>query len=100
MLDTGAPWSVLNAELAEALELFDRDGEPVTISSRVGTVQGKLVRAMTTLVADDGDSVEVDSTVFISRDWPEGNFIGYSGLLERIRFAIDPHDNAFIFGGL
>ena len=100
MLDTGASWSVLNAELADDLELFDRDGDTVTISSRMGTVQGKLVRAMTTLVADDGDSVEVDSTVFVSRDWPAGNFIGYSGLLERIRFAIDPHDNAFIFGGL
>ena len=100
MLDTGASWSVLNAELADNLKLFDRDGETVTISSRMGKVQGKLVRAMTTLVADDGDSVEVDSTVFVSRDWPAGNFIGYSGLLERIRFAIDPHDNAFIFGGL
>ena len=100
MLDTGASWSVLNAELADDLELFDRDGDTVTISSRMGTVQGKLVRAMTTLVADDGDSVEVDSTVFVSRDWPAGSFIGYSGLLERIRFAIDPHDNAFIFGGL
>ncbi len=100
MLDTGAPWSVLNAEVADDLELFDRDGETVTISSRMGTVQGKLVRAMTTLVAEDGDSLEVDSIVFVSRDWPAGNFIGYSGLLERIRFAIDPHDNAFIFGGL
>lgn len=100
MLDTGAAWSVLNAELADDLELFDRDGVPETISSRIGRVHGKLVRAMTTLVADDGDSVEVDSTVFVSRDWPAGNFIGYTGLLERIRFAIDPQDNAFIFGGL
>lgn len=100
ILDTGAAWSVLNAELADALELFDRDGEPVTISSRMGTVQGRLVRAVTTLVADDGDSVEVDSTVFVSRDWPAGNFIGYTGLLERIRFAIDPQDRAFFFCGL
>ena len=100
MLDTGASWSVLNAEVADDLELFDRDGETVTISSRMGTVQGKLVRAMTTLVAEDGDSLEVDSTVFVSRDWPAGNFIGYSGLLERIRFAVDPQANAFIFGGL
>ena len=100
MLDTGAAWSVLNAELAVDLELFDRDGVPETISSRIGRVHGKLVRAMTTLVADDGDSVEVDSTVFVSRDWSAGNFIGYTGLLERIRFAIDPQDNAFIFGGL
>ena len=55
---------------------------------------------MTTLVADEGDSVEVDSTVFVSVNGPAGNFIGYTGFLERIRFAIDPQDNAFIFGGL
>jgi len=35
MLDTGAAWSVLNAELADDLELFDRDGVPETISSRI-----------------------------------------------------------------
>ena len=99
-LDTGAAWSVLNAELAANLDLFDRDGPAQTISTRIGTIQGKLVRAMTTLVAEDGDSVDVDSTVFVSPDWPAGNFIGYTGLLERIRFAVDPGTNAFLFGGL
>ena len=98
LLDTGAAWSVLNAELARELGLLERDGESVTISSRVGKIKGKLVRAETTLVADKGESIEVDSTVFVSSDWPEGNFIGYSGLLERIRFAIDPCSNSFSFG--
>ena len=98
MLDTGAAWSVVNAELAEELGLFDRDGEPVDMSSRMGTFSGKLVRAVARLVAEDGESVEVESTVFVSRDWPAGNFIGYSGLLERIRFAVDPDTNSFIFG--
>ena len=100
MLDTGASWSVLSADLADELGLFDGDGEPMTVSSRIGTVQGRLVRAKTTLVADDGDALDIDSTVFVSRQWPAGNFIGYTGLLERIRFAVDPQDNAFIFGGL
>ena len=100
LLDTGAAWSVLNAELARELGLFERDGESATISSRLGNINGKLVRASTTLVADKGDSIEVDSTVFVSSDWPEGNFIGYSGLLERIRFAIDPGSNSFSFGAL
>ncbi len=98
LLDTGASWSVLNAELAQELGLFERDGESVTISSRAGKIKGKLVRATTTLVADEGESIEFDSTVFVSSEWPEGNFIGYSGLLERIRFAIDPGRNAFVFG--
>ena len=98
LLDTGAAWSVLNAELAQELGLFERDGESLTISSRAGKIKGKLVRATTTLVADEGESIEFDSTVFVSSEWPEGNFIGYSGLLERIRFAIDPGSNSFVFG--
>ena len=98
LLDTGAAWSMLNAELAQELGLFERDGESKTISSRVGKIKGKLVRATTTLVADEGESIEFDSTVFVSGDWPEGNFIGYSGLLERIRFGIDPGSNSFAFG--
>jgi hypothetical protein len=83
LLDTGASWSIVNSELADELGLFDRDGEPVDMSSRMGVISGKLVRAVTKLVAEDGESVEVDSTLFVSRDWPAGNFIGYSGLLER-----------------
>ena len=58
------------------------------------------MRTVTTLVADDGDSVDVDSTVFVSPEWRAGNFIGYAGLLERIRFAVDPGTNAFLFGAL
>jgi hypothetical protein len=27
-----------------------------------------------------------------------GTFLGYSGLLERIRFAVDPQQNNFYFG--
>ena len=58
------------------------------------------VRAVTRLVAEDGESVEIEATVFVSPEWREGNFIGYSGLLERIRFAVDPDTNSFIFGAL
>ena len=98
LLDTGASWSVLTAELAKELGLLERDGERLTLSSRVGRIEGKLVSARIALLADDGESVELDSTVFVSEDWPSGNFIGYSGLLEKIRFAIDPGDNLFVFG--
>lgn len=91
---------MLNAELAHELGLFEQDGESATISSRVGEIKGKLVTATTTLVAEEGESIEVESIVFVSSEWPEGNFIGYSGLLERIRFAIDPGSNSFFFGAL
>ena len=33
-------------------------------------------------------------TIFVSPDWPEGlSFLGYTGLLDSIRFAFDPPKN-------
>jgi hypothetical protein len=40
----------------------------------------------------------VDATIFVSPDWHGPNFIGYQGLLQRIRFAVDPETNLFYFG--
>ncbi len=97
-LDTGAAWSVLDGEIAEALGLLEQAGPTVTLSTRSGTVRGKLIRSSLTIVADEGESCEVDATLFVSRDWAYGNFVGYSGFLERIRFAVDPRSNDFYFG--
>ena len=97
-LDTGAAWSMLNAEIAEALSLLGREGEPVEISTRLGKFNGHLERTSLAIVADDGESVSVEATVWVSSEWPGGNFLGYGGLLERIRFAVDPSENSFYFG--
>ena len=48
------------------------------------------------IIADDGDTLSVGATVFVSPEWTGHNFIGYAGLLERIQFAVDPSDNFFI----
>jgi hypothetical protein len=100
ILDTGADWSVFNTEIAEDLGLFGIEGEPIALSTRFGTIAGYLVPAPVTLIADDGDSLRIDATVFISTDWPRkaGTFLGYSGLTERIRFAVDPQKNDLFFG--
>jgi predicted aspartyl protease len=97
-LDTGSPWSVLEPEIADAIGLFDSDGEPKELLARGVKVSGQLVRAPVVLVADDGESLEIDATVFVSRDWSAGNFVGYSGLLESIRIALDAQTNHFYFG--
>ena len=97
-LDTGATWSVLNAEVAEALDLLGGSGEPLKISTRLGEYPGRLERIRVDILADEGASLTVDATVWVSQDWPGGTFVGYRGLLERIRFALDPSDNSFYFG--
>jgi hypothetical protein len=45
-----------------------------------------------------GEALDLQATVFVSTDWPGGNFLGYQGLLQRIRFAVDPEANLFYFG--
>ncbi len=60
--------------------------------------QGALYRLPVRIHADEGESLEVEATVFLSPDWPGPNFVGYQGLLQRIRFAVDPETNLFYFG--
>ncbi len=97
-VDTGAAWSILERDIAEGLGLLDESGPPVSLSTRKGTVNGRLVRVPMTILADEGDSLRVEATLFVSQDWEQGNFIGYCGFLERIRFAVDPQTNDFYFG--
>jgi len=98
-LDTGAAWSVLNAEIAEELGLLNGDGEPTRLSTRRGSISGRLESATFRIVAEEGRSLEVEAIVFVSPEWTEQTFLGYAGLLERIRFGVDPQANDFYFGG-
>lgn len=98
-LDTGAAWSVLGSEIAEELGLFDASGEVTCLKTSLGVKQGTLLRVPLKILADQGESLDVDGTFFVSPDWPEGlTFLGYSGLLDSIRFALDPQVNDFYFG--
>ncbi len=56
-VDTGAAWSILERDIAEELDLFDKGGHLVTLSTQRGTVSGRLVRAPIALLADEGDSL-------------------------------------------
>jgi hypothetical protein len=97
-LDTGAPWLVLHSDVAAAMALLDGDGPVVNLTTRSGMVTGRLERTTVNIPADEGDALEVEATAFVSPEWTAGTFLGYSGFLERIRFAIDPQENMFHFG--
>ncbi len=66
----------------------------------MGMIQGALYREMLRIPADEGEPLDVEASVFLSPDWRGPNFIGYQGLLQRIRFAVDPGENLFYFGQL
>ena len=98
-LDTGAPWSVLAPDVAGELGLLDQPGTRIRLRTSLGVKDGILVRIPLKLMADEGDSLDVDGSFFVTPDWPEGmTFLGYSGLLDSIRFALDPQVNDFYFG--
>jgi hypothetical protein len=50
------------------------------------------------IVADEGDSLELEATFFVSPDWQGGTFLGYSGLIDRLRIGLDCPRNLFYFG--
>jgi hypothetical protein len=97
-LDTGAAWSVLRRDLAEALGVIDGTGEPVRMRTAAGVLQGRLERVPLILIADEGISLTLQATFFVSRQWPGGTFLGYTGLLDKLRIALDSPANQFYFG--
>ena len=101
MVDTAAPWCVLEPSLAGALESrLEGLPERAILSSRLGRFSGRLYRGTTTILAERGVDLSVETTFFLSPDWPAGNFVGYQGFLERFLFAVDPALNRFFFGSL
>ncbi|HEX9945515.1 MAG TPA: hypothetical protein VGG03_26170 [Thermoanaerobaculia bacterium] len=98
-LDTGAAWSILDSSIAHSLGLFETDDTSTKLDTRFGRIGGRLVRIPIRFVADQGTSLDANSTFFVSPDWPAGlTFLGYSGCLDSIRFALDPRLNHFYFG--
>jgi len=98
-LDTGAAWSILSPDVVNDLGLPFDFGRPAILRTWMGRKQGSLIRMPFTLLADEGDDLAKEGTFFVTPDWPEGmTFLGYSGLLDSIRFALDPQVNDFFFG--
>ena len=99
MVDTAAPWCIFRPEIARILgdHLEAMPGE-AKLSTRLGEFRGTLYRGLLTVLAQEGDSLEVEATIFVSADWPGGDFVGYEGFLQRFRFAVDPHVSMFYFG--
>lgn len=104
ILDTAAPWNVLDPDLArEAGIAIPSDGF-VTLMIRGEHWSGPVVREPLVFLADDGDDLVVQGSFFLPvvgpRPWSHPNFVGYTGALERVRFAVHPGEHRFWFGPL
>jgi hypothetical protein len=105
VVDTGAPWCILDPSLAELLEDLEHDtgAQSQQLQTHWGPIEGQLHRVTVSLLADEGNSLEFETTVLVpilppEATWDRPNFIGLNNFLGRIRFAVDPDANAFYFG--
>lgn len=76
LLDTGAPWSILDSEVAENLNLLNGDGESKTVKTWKGDITGRLERIHLRLHADEGNSLDFEATFLVANDW-RGNFLAW-----------------------
>lgn len=98
-LDTGAAWSVLDPAIARNLGSSVEWLNPAVMGTRFGTMSGRLAQVPVTFPAEEGEPLTTVGTFFVSEHWPTGlTFLGYGGLLNAMRFALDPQANDFYFG--
>ena len=91
LLDTGAAWSLVGGDIADAIgAVAGNSGQRVTMDTRLGTVHGTLERVTLTLPADAGEDLQVDATVMVAPKWQGPPVLGFKGVLDRLRFAVDP----------
>src|SRR5262249_27202131 len=77
MVDTAAPWCIFTSRIGEILQTSFDPVEGVALNTRLGTFTGHLYQVPLTFPAREGESLDVDAMVFVSLDWPGGNFLGY-----------------------
>lgn len=102
LLDTGAPFSILDPSLAQRL--------PHTQGSRLSGLRirgesfdGFLSRFNVTIPVDEGEPLSLESTFFVpsppeEEPWPFPNFLGMSGFIDRLYLALDPFERALYIG--
>jgi len=103
IMDTGAPWCILDPELAETWDLTSDYAEITKLNIRGEVRLGRLLRTNIILRATRGENLKVEATFFVpfmdtDEAWNYPNFLGLNGFLDRIRFAVDATENAFYFG--
>ena len=100
-MDTGAEFCILGPEEAAKIDISYFSQGSRLIGG--GDYDGRYGHTSARLEADEGESVELNMTVWVPRlrygqVWPHPNLIGLTGFLEKVRFAVDPEYNQFYFG--
>jgi hypothetical protein len=101
LLDTGGHYCLLNSAVVDEIrdQLTERISS-VELQTAVGKLAGDLYRHRITLIAEAGKNLDLEATLFVTADWNGPSILGYSGVLDRFRLALDPWTNRFYFGPL
>lgn len=106
VLDTGGIYCVLHPVMAEQIG-FDQSEAVGTHSQRIRgfSFDGNLFKAKLTIQAEEGSGLLQEVTVFVpdvtEDEWGDlPSFLGLTGCLEFIRFAIDPGNDQFFFSSI
>ncbi|MBM4429741.1 MAG: hypothetical protein FJ026_05235 [Chloroflexi bacterium] len=106
VVDTGGVYLVCDPEIRDLLNLNPSASLGIaTLVIRGYEYRGDLHRVGMTLLAKQGESLELEVTAFIPRldpgqEWRFPSLLGLQGCLEFLRFAVDPGTNVFYFGPL
>ena len=106
IVDTGAPYCVVSSEIATLLNL-DHSMALETLSLRIrGDIYHGYLHLMTiSLDAEIGIELDIQATAFVpntatGQPLLDLNFLGLSGFLDRLCYAVNPTTNTFYFAGL
>lgn len=103
VLDTGAPYAILDPAIAEAVGFTSEQAiDRTKMLIRGMRLEGALTRVSITFQATQGDDLSIDTTAFIPDSLEAWggfpSFLGMAGFIERLRFAIDPTTDSFYYG--
>ena len=101
LLDTGAHYCLLNEDAARVTRghLTMPLGE-VALRTAHGPLRGELYIHRIRLIVEEGEPLDIDSTVFLPPGWRGPSILGYTGVMDRMRVALDPEINCVYYGPL
>ena len=71
-IDTGTPYCVFNTAVVENLGLSFDEGEKIVLRTAYGPFEGTVQRVTICLIAEEGESLNIDASVFVAADWHLG----------------------------
>lgn len=99
LLDTGGHFCILSREVAALVgETLTQGLEEVSLMTARGRIRGEIFKHNIELIADSGENLAIEATVFISSDWTGPSVLGYTGVIDRAQIAAAPQNNGFYFG--